>query len=225
MTSKKRALDISFFAWEAHRQSAEEAAQTRTEFFTKLNSTFIRAKHLEVYQRVEELIVAFQDAARRPAERPSFMEYPDLACRLADYPVIYEPSSIALPGEKGVLRLGEKNFGTRLGLEFWLALAVIQFAKEGLILRVRRCTCGNWFLAKREASQSCDKLKCLVAAAKCRRLRYEKKDSGKVRRREYTRWYYGEFESPNAPKTGLAFPQWLKLPESERGGRNAKRKG
>lgn len=62
------------------------------------------------------------------------------------------------------------------------AIAVMSLAEVNELRRLRRCLCGKWFFARREAQKSC--------SANCRHRLYEQTEKFRARRRRYMKQYY-----------------------------------
>jgi hypothetical protein len=88
---------------------------------------------------------------------------------------------------------------------------LIKLARFGLLDRIRRCGCGRWFFAKRGNQAAHD--------GRCRKQKYERGSRDKNGRREYMRWYYMMYQSPNAPRKKLSFQQWQKQSKRTKRGR------
>ncbi len=66
--------------------------------------------------------------------------------------------------------------------ESWTILHVIRLAGDGLIARIRRCSCGDWFFAQHCRRQWC--------STKCRLRDYKSTPEWKEKRNRYMREYY-----------------------------------
>ncbi len=156
-------------------------------------------------RRVTELLIAIQRVLAKELQGLPHREQFDLCWalneKLEDYPTVHAVDLFP----KSQVRFIAESLGTRPHLETALVWRIVELAKQGLIRRVRKCNCGEWFFAKRQDQKS--------HSPRCRHRLYENTDQFKKRHRERARWYYAMYQSPKAPKKKLTFQQWLKNQE------------
>jgi hypothetical protein len=102
----------------------------------------------------------------------------ELANRLQDYPTC--PFFWVDVGRQWYIEDGV--WGSRPAGESVAAHSIIAIAVAGLLDRIDRCDCGNWYFARFRHQRSC--------SAACRRNLYEKTEKFKAKRRKYMRKYY-----------------------------------
>ena len=102
----------------------------------------------------------------------------ELAKRLQEYPTC--PFFWVDVGRQWYIEDGV--WGKRPAGESVAAHGIVEIARAGLLDRVNRCDCGNWFFARFRHQRSC--------SASCRRNLYEKTEAFKAKRRKYMRKYY-----------------------------------
>ncbi len=77
--------------------------------------------------------------------------------------------------------------------ESWTILRMIRLTRDGLIDRIRRCSCGKWFFAQHRQRRWC--------TTECRHREYKSTPEWKEKRNRYMRGYYRENYSQSANST------------------------
>jgi hypothetical protein len=108
-----------------------------------------------------------------------------LTVMLSDYS--FSPTLGWVKGEG--FKWDEYNAGHRPADETWMIRQVVDLSKDGLLDRIRKCSCNRWFFARFAHQVSC--------SSRCRRNLYEKTDSYRAHRRKKAREYYWLHKTKN----------------------------
>lgn len=122
----------------------------------------------------------------------------EIEARFADYPT---STNTVYMGCMGQVYIDDGAItGRRPHGEWFAAQAVRSLANDSAIERVNQCGCGRYFFATFEHKRFC--------SVKCRRQHNQGSRRYKASRREYMRWYYAMYQSPNQPSRKLSFEHW-----------------
>jgi hypothetical protein len=96
----------------------------------------------------------------------------------------YGASPLLELDSQGRFVLGRSMIGSRRRsmVEALLVHEITSLMSDGLLNRIRRCTCDSWFFARNDRQRSC--------SGKCRHKLYEQSEKYKAKRKNYNRDYY-----------------------------------
>jgi hypothetical protein len=161
-----------------------------------------RRRVIELIQRIRELERAAKAYCDEITPKPSDLrselrawmkapqELKDLVNSLNEYVEPYKSSpDVQIDLATGRLEWDQENTSRRDNGEFQMLSWVIKLSEQGLLDRMRTCSCGRWFFAVRSDSAFC--------SASCRKSEYEQKSERVERRRANARQYYWLHKNAN----------------------------